>query len=226
MFERHEFLALAAALLIAACAFAAALLLSACAPMGATWTADEAPTAPKISIGAESYVVKLDGKARNLPQGEHEELQQFLSHLGDLSAVEFSIRRTHKDLSLAALVLVEKELIAMGANPKRVVRLAEIGFDYQGEWADVEIIAKRYIAAGPNCPNWSRVEINDNLNLESSNFGCATSAALALSIADPRDLVRGRDTDGAPGAHEVPAITRYKTDTVKPIREESTQNQH
>ncbi len=80
----------------------------------------------------------------------------------------------------------------MGADPHRIFRLAEIGFDYQGQMADVEIIAKRYVAQAPNCPDWTRPEAADGLNENSSNFGCATASSLALSIADPRDLQRGR----------------------------------
>jgi pilus biogenesis lipoprotein CpaD len=214
MFERNEFRMLALA-----------LLASACAPMGATWSPVQSPKAIAVNIAAESYVVKLDRRAKALPTGEHEELKQFLAHLGDLSTVEFSIRRTHKNLNVEALVPVEKELIALGADPRRIFRLAEIGFDYQAQYADVEIIAKRYVATAPSCPDWARPDIGDGLNENSSNFGCATASALALSIADPRDLARGRETGPASGAHEVAGVTRYDTDNVKPLNQTSSQKQ-
>lgn len=214
MFERNEFRMLALV-----------LLTSACAPMGAAWTPEESPKQIAVNVAAESYVVKLDKRAKALPKGEHEELQQFMAHLGDLSNVEFSVRRTHKDLNVAALVPVEKELIKLGADPRRIYRLNEIGFDYKDQWADVEIIAKRYVATAPSCPDQTRPEAGDGNNENSSNFGCATAAALALSVADPRDLVRGREPAPASGPHEVGAITRYNTDAVKALSETTSQKQ-
>jgi pilus assembly protein CpaD len=204
---------------------AAALLLSACAPMGAAWSPAESPKAISVEVATESYVVKLDSKAGGLLKGEREELRQYLAHLGDLATVEFAIRRTHQGLSPAALVPVEKELIAMGADPARIFRRAEIGPDYEGQWADVEIIAKRYVATAPACPDWSRPDTLDNQNLNGSNFGCATASSLALQIADPRDLARGRELGPAPGKHAVGAVTKYETDNVKALREQSTQKQ-
>ena len=199
--------------------------LGACAPMGAEWTGLEAPKTVKTEVVAESYVVKLTPNAKGLPTGERQELAGFLSRLGDLEEVEFSVRRTHKGLSVGALVPVERELIKMGADGRKVHRLAEIGFDYVGHWADVEIIAKRYVAIAPNCPDFSRSEIIDYTNHNSSNFGCANAAALALSVADPKDLARGRTTDGASGVHQDGAVRRYETDTVKELLISSTQDQ-
>jgi pilus assembly protein CpaD len=204
---------------------AAATLVAACTPMGAAWSPAESPKAISVEIAAESYVVKLDAKASALLKGEREELRQYLAHLGDLGAVEFSLRRTRQDLGPAALAPVEKELIAMGANPARIFRRAEIGVSYEGQWADVEIIAKRYVATAPACPDWTRPDTLDNQNLNGSNFGCATASSLALQIADPRDLTGGRGLGPAPGKREVGAVTRYETDNVKALREQSTQKQ-
>jgi pilus assembly protein CpaD len=205
---------------------AAALLAVACAPMGATWSPEESPKSISVDVAAQSYVVKLDGKGRGLPKGEREELAQYLANLGDLSTVEFSLRRTHKDLSVDALVPVETELLALGADAKRIYRLAEIGVDYEGHWADVEIIAKRYVATAPACPDWSRTDTLDNQNLNGSNFGCATASSLALQVADPRDLVRGRKLGPANGPHEVGGVNRYETDNVKALRNQSTKEQN
>ena len=206
-------------------ALSALLLASACAPMGAAWSPEQSPMAVTTQVVAENYVVKLDKRAKGLRTGEQQELKAFLAHLGDLSTVESSLRRTHRDLSEAALVPVEKELIALGADSARVMRLAEIGFDYPGQWADVEIIAKRYLASAPGCPDWSHANIGDNLNENSSNFGCATNSALALSIADPRDLDHGREIAPAPGTHAQMGTNRYNTDNVKPLHENSSRTE-
>ncbi len=201
------------------------LLTSACAPMGAAWTPEESPKEVAVHVASESYVVKLDRHQKALPQGQHEQLVQFVSHLGDLNNVEFSLRRVHRGAKLAVLTPVAKELVRLGADPHRIYVLNEIGFDYQGQVADVEIITKRYIAAAPNCPDWTQPDAIGGQNVNGSNFGCATAAALAIQVADPRDLLRGRELGPAPGAHEVGGIVRYNTDNVKPLPDTSSQNQ-
>lgn len=193
---------------------AATLLAGACATNAPT---PDVTKQPQTQVTAESYVVKLTPDAKALRPGEKEELDQYLNHLGDLSEVEFSIRRTHRGMKLASLEPVERVLIAHGIDPKRIFPLAEIGVDYQGAFVDVEIIAKRYVAVSADCPNYSRVDMLGNANLNTSNFGCATASALALSVADPRDLARGRPTGPGSGAHSAAAIDRYDTDQVKVV---------
>jgi pilus assembly protein CpaD len=201
---------------------AIALLASACAPMGASWSPAQSPKQIGVHMNAESYVVKLDRHGRSLPKGEAQELNDYLRSLGDLSTVAFSLRRTHRGESVAALVPVEKALIAHGADPHKITRLNEIGVDYHGQWADVEIIAKRYVASMPACPDWSRPDTAGNNNDVSSNFGCATASSLALSVADPRDLEHGRTLGPAPGTTAAAAVDRYNNDKVKELSQTST----
>ena len=209
MFQRHGIKLLAAA-----------LLLSACAPV--TSNLDQ-PKRVQVHVNAESYIVKLTRNGKTLRPGEKEELDQYLAHLGDIQDVEFSLRRTHKGMSLASLTPVEKELIKRGADPNKIYRLAEIGVDYQGEWSDVEIIAKQYVAVTPGCPNGSRLDMLGGENANSSDFGCATAAALAMSIADPRDLARGRDLGPASGVNTSAAVQRYDDDKVKELSTQTTE---
>ena len=203
----------------------AAGALMACAPQGAEWTPIQAPKTIQTEVVTESYVVKLSRNSKSLPLGERQELAGFLERLGDLDKVEFSVRRTRRGLNLNALVPVESQLVALGANPRKVYRLAEIGVDYEGHWADVEVIAKRYVAIPPNCGDWSKANIGDYTNQNSSNFGCANAAALAMSVADPKDLARGRDTGDANGIHAAAGVDRYEKDRVKELLVNSTRNQ-
>lgn len=56
----------------------------------------------------------------------------------------------------------------------------------------IRVIASRATAGVPTCPAWERGELAP-VNYTSSNYGCATNSNLAAMIADPLDLVRGRD---------------------------------
>lgn len=56
------------------------------------------------------------------------------------------------------------------------------------------IVVTRSSASVPSCPDWSRTnEANYNAS-NHSNYGCATNSNLAAMVADPEDLVRGRET--------------------------------
>src|SRR5688500_7360084 len=60
----------------------------------------------------------------------------------------------------------------------------------------VRVIVSRTRATVPGCPNWS-VPAQPNYNNRSmSNFGCAVNGNLAAMIANPQDLVHGREGSG------------------------------
>ena len=55
------------------------------------------------------------------------------------------------------------------------------------------------------CPNWELKASPDFKNRQMSNYGCAVSGNLAAMVADPQDLVFGRD-----GGSVVDAATAAK----------------
>ena len=60
----------------------------------------------------------------------------------------------------------------------------------------VRIVVSRSRAGVPNCPNWHEQSQPNYNNHSMSNFGCAVNANLAAMIANPEDLVHGREGDG------------------------------
>ncbi len=48
-------------------------------------------------------------------------------------------------------------------------------------------------ASVPHCPNWVEAG-RDSAALTDPNYGCATNGNLAAMVADPQDLVQGRET--------------------------------
>jgi pilus assembly protein CpaD len=64
----------------------------------------------------------------------------------------------------------------------------------------------------PRCPNWPQLVGNDN-NAPSSNLGCATANDLAILVADPNDLVRGREPGPAPAEPAIRAAETYRSGT-------------
>ena len=56
----------------------------------------------------------------------------------------------------------------------------------------IRVIASRATASVPNCPVWTDTGIMPTVNT-STNYGCAINSNIATMIADPQDLVHGRD---------------------------------
>ena len=75
----------------------------------------------------------------------------------------------------------------------------------------VRVVVTRTRATVPNCPNWS-VPSQPNLeNASMSNFGCSVNANLAAMVANPEDLVHGRDGGGVGDAETATkAVETYR----------------
>ena len=57
----------------------------------------------------------------------------------------------------------------------------------------VRVVVARRPAEVPNCPNWSRPADPDPMNRSMSNFGCAVNSNIAAMVANPEDLLHGRE---------------------------------
>jgi pilus assembly protein CpaD len=58
----------------------------------------------------------------------------------------------------------------------------------------VRVVVTRSSASVPNCPNWSKTTESNFNSANHPNYGCATNSNLAAMVADPEDLVRGRES--------------------------------
>lgn len=57
----------------------------------------------------------------------------------------------------------------------------------------VRVVVSRTRASVPGCPNWDRPASPDFDNQQLSNLGCAVNTNLSAMVADPQDLVYGRE---------------------------------
>ena len=60
----------------------------------------------------------------------------------------------------------------------------------------VRIVVSRTRASVPNCPNWSEPAQPNYNNHSMSNYGCGVNSNLAAMVANPEDLVHGREGSG------------------------------
>lgn len=59
----------------------------------------------------------------------------------------------------------------------------------------VRVVVSRRRAEVPNCPNWSVAAQPNYDNRNMSNFGCGVNTNIAAMIANPEDLIHGREGD-------------------------------
>jgi pilus assembly protein CpaD len=75
----------------------------------------------------------------------------------------------------------------------------------------VRVIISRMRAGVPGCANWDRGSQPEYSSATMSNYGCATNKNLAAMVANPEDLVRGREGVGSgDAAVSVKAIDTYR----------------
>lgn len=76
----------------------------------------------------------------------------------------------------------------------------------------VRVVVSRRRAEVPNCPNWSVPSEPNYDNRNMSNFGCGVNSNIAAMVANPEDLLRGREGDGTTNVNAATrAVQFYKS---------------
>ena len=60
----------------------------------------------------------------------------------------------------------------------------------------VRVTVARTKASVPGCPDWSKASTPNFDDASSSNFGCGVNSNMAAMVANPQDLVSGREGSG------------------------------
>lgn len=60
----------------------------------------------------------------------------------------------------------------------------------------VRVVVARTVASVPGCPNWSRPSQPTFEHESMSNYGCGVNSNMAAMVANPQDLVHGREGSG------------------------------
>lgn len=79
-----------------------------------------------------------------------------------------------------------------------------------------QAVFSRLIVTPPACGDWSEGTGEDFDNQPHPNFGCAQKANLARMVADPHDLIAGRDPEGPYDSRaDAYAVRAYRTHGVE-----------
>ena len=75
----------------------------------------------------------------------------------------------------------------------------------------VRVVVARTRASVPACPNWSKASTPNFDDAAMSNFGCGLNSNMAAMVANPQDLVSGREGSGVGDtATSTKAVSQYR----------------
>ena len=184
-----------------------------------TWTQAQARHATKVTLSRELHTVAYTGGGLQPGQPELERITALARADSNSQPVQI-LYVPERGASLAPRRASELQRVlqarGIAAAPPTVL---DPGMAAPGS---VMIAATHYVATPPNCPDWSKRSESNHDNLPPSNFGCATERNLGLMVADPADLVRGRDYSGQDGSAAVNGIQRYRAGKIPPLPSSDT----
>lgn len=195
-----------------AAAVAVAAAVSGCSytATDAQWTdADATVKENQVLFLRETYDVRFAPDADRLSADEQKRLGEYLdrSGIGIYDEISLAVADDSgaRDSNLAA-----RRQAAVAAY-LRTRHLKSAPDQTAGAPLDqVTVIVGRYVVVPPNCPDWRKPSNDDPQNTVSSNLGCATTTNLGLMVADPRDLIAGKEPTGSDADANAYAIQRYR----------------
>ncbi len=175
-----------------AAASAAALLASGCAtaPRGALTAQNNTGlySLHQPVVERTDYVFDVAATANGLSAAEQDRLDAWFASIQLRYGDRLSVDAPGGEVSPATAQDIARVAARYGllVTPGAPITPGEISP------GTVRVVASRAHASVPDCPTWSDPGIAA-ATTTSSNFGCAVNSNLAAMIADPNDLVVGRE---------------------------------
>ena len=190
-------------------AAAVSIVLAGCAggTLGTTNTSMYSVHQPVVE--RSTYAIDLNSDGGSLSSTEQARLGEWFDALqlgyGDRVSVDFGSGYASK----AAATAVSRVAAEHGVLTDEVAPVTA------GEVASgmLRVVVTRSKASVPSCPDWSTNHDRNYNASNHSNHGCATNSNLAAMIADPEDLVRGRDSKKLDANSGKNAVGAYRAKT-------------
>ncbi|HTZ78250.1 MAG TPA: CpaD family pilus assembly lipoprotein [Stellaceae bacterium] len=191
----------------------ASAALAACDSTPDEWTSTQAPRQLRVDFQRLTHATAFPSGSAQLAQGERDSLLGFL-HSAEVSPDDtIYLEAADEDkLSNNRVSALVRDLSRKGYS------LAMLPAKRDAIPPDsLLVVVERYVVTPPDCPNWTKSPNGDHENAVSSDFGCANLTNLGLMVADPRDLVMGRDLGPADAEVTSLAIQRYRAGKTSPL---------
>jgi pilus assembly protein CpaD len=182
---------------------------------------------PRPELVAFSHEVRFPGGRQDLDAAEAERLRGFLGRAGSgyggddvfvvVTAAEGDPSRDPGG-ERAALAARRAAAVRAFLGRERIAASVVQVAPAPGRRGDlVAVSVRRYVALLPPCPDWTGLPgVNFN-NQPTSNWSCATAVNFGMMLANPADLVRGRDPGLADGERAARSVKAYREGRTKPI---------
>lgn len=215
-------------------------LLSGCAPEVTKWTPAESPKENKVDRAVFTYTLPYPAHGKGMNSLEKAKFLEFLKNtIPNPYAVQITLEEYggHSDKRLKD---IKRELLVYGVPGDQLHQNFDHVDEHYGEHhkhkhhahkkhkhkchhethgmsSVVVVVVERFVVITPSCGDFSQQIGDANQAFAPSNYGCSTEANLGMMVADPRDLLRGRDIDPYDGKVMAAGVHRYESDKIKPI---------
>lgn len=199
------------------------LLLGACSNFGPTHHIDAAKeaqqrefrTGNRVDFVQFNHDVTFDRQAVLPTAPEKSRLDAFIRGIRLGYADEVTLRG-----STPARREAVKVFLARTGIPATV--RTEVGNPEEMKANTVKIMVERYVVTPPACPNWTNFHGTEQRNMPGSNYGCSVDASLGQMVANPKDLVTGREATPSQSEALVKYQKDYYTDKIKGLVKQGT----
>jgi type IV pilus biogenesis protein CpaD/CtpE len=170
-------------------------LLSACTLPTDDWRIVEQKRDIKTEWQVDRAYVRFLDRAIQPIDGDLARLTRFLVErdVKETDRLQVAGSGAHDPLGFEAerVRAVAEHLRSLGYEPKVIPPIRRAVLNPIGV-ESVRVTVGRFIARGPDCPDWTHPSAAGSKNQASSNHGCSDKANLAAMIDDAHDLVVGR----------------------------------
>jgi pilus assembly protein CpaD len=185
------------------------------------WLGPQLKAEPQVELAEYQQDVRFAPGTASFAPGTEQALTLFLGRVGAASGDRVYVVASAPEPSASpeARNLAERRSRAVG------MFLAKNRIQSEARVADVDVLPREGIAVVvqrtavtlPACPNWTQMPNRNFDNQPMSNWSCATAVNFGLMLADPSDLVRGRDPGRADGEALARSVENYRKDKTKDI---------
>jgi len=194
-------------------------LLSACMPQQAQWRGTATMKRNTVEFIRLTHDVTFKDGAAALGDDQAKSVDAFFARIDARYGDEISVDAGDGPEAAARRAAIIARATALGLKVTRETPVYGPALSTDG----ARIIVGRYVVTPPACPDWRKPAGADWENTPSSNFGCASQTNLGLMVAQPRDLLYGRDYGGPDTEMMAKAVKDYRDGKAKKLKKEKTQ---
>lgn len=191
-------------LLVTATAITFALALGGCASVASSNRSLDSIHQPIVGQNHYTMDVATNGGSVSLQE------QQRLSHWLDALRIGYGDRISIDDPDAYSNGTAHREIAAVVERYGLLLSTGAPVTQGQPNPSSVRVVLTRTVAQVPGCPDWSTKSTTDFNSGTSANYGCAVNSNLAAMIADPNDLVQGKQHPELDPHSAAKAIKAYR----------------